>query len=48
MVDEFQAFLLLGVTGLLLYIVIRTVQEDLKERRHKRRRAAPSRLRPPS
>jgi hypothetical protein len=31
MIDQFQAFLLLGVTLLLVFIVIRMLQSDLRE-----------------
>jgi hypothetical protein len=48
MVDEFQAFLLLGVTGLLVYIVMRVVREDLAARLRVRRRTVPARPQPPS
>src|SRR5437868_45714 len=38
MVDLFQSFLLLLVTGIFVYIVIRVIQNDLEETRQSRRR----------
>ena len=48
MVDEFQAFLLLVLTGLFVFIVIRVVQNDLEQARRSRRPpAVPNRSQPP-
>jgi hypothetical protein len=48
MVDEFQAFLLLVLTGLFLLIVSRVIREDLQQARRSRRSStAPNRSKPP-
>ena len=40
MVDEFQAFLLLGLTGLFVYVLMRVVRDDLERARFSRRASA--------
>jgi hypothetical protein len=47
MIDEFQAFLLLVVTGLFVSILFRVARSDLAAQSPQSRRAAPNR-RPPS
>jgi hypothetical protein len=47
-VDQFQAFLLLLVTGLFVYIVIRVVRDDLERARRSRKPPVlPPRSQPP-
>jgi hypothetical protein len=47
MVDEFQAFLLLVLTGFFVFIVIRVVQADLERARRSRRPGSAANRSPP-